>query len=90
MKVRKMRLLRHKYGISRREVAILCGVSPQRISRIELDEHYGLAGSTVKNVMLAFETIIVSRRNKLDALQADYAKHKSSLLERVEERDYEL
>ena len=36
MQVRKMRLLRHKYGISNPDLSRICGLSPQRISEIEL------------------------------------------------------
>lgn len=38
MQVRKMRLLRHKHGITRPELGRACALSPQRISEIELSE----------------------------------------------------
>ena len=38
MKVRKMRLLRHKHHISLVELSDACGVFKQRLSEIELDK----------------------------------------------------
>ena len=65
MKVRKMRILRHKYHISRKDLATLCGVSPQRISRIELEDYFGLESGMAKRIRDAFETIIAERKSEL-------------------------
>ena len=90
MKVRKMRILRHKYHISRKDLATLCGVSPQRISRIELEDYFGLESSMAKRIREAFETIIASRQSELSTLRTDFEKNKESLFDRVEEIGYEL
>lgn len=90
MKVRKMRILRYKYHISRKELATLCDVSPQRISRIELEEYFGLESSMAKRIRDAFETIIASRQSELSTLRTDFEKNKESLFDRVEEIGYEL
>ena len=49
MQVRKMRLLRHKHGITRPELGRVCALSPQRISEIELSVA-GLAPETAARV----------------------------------------
>lgn len=90
MKVRKMRLLRLKYGILRRDLGKHCGISPQRISEIELEKFPGLETSTKKRIENAFSEIISSRQRELNAFRDDFEKHKASLFEGVEEYSYEL
>ncbi len=89
MKVRKMRLLRHKYHISLAELSDACGVSKQRLSEIELDK---TSVSTVAARMIAdgFSVVEKRRRDNLKALSKDFRRHKNALLESVEEHGYEL
>ena len=68
----------------------LCGVSPQRISRIELEDYFGLESSMDKRIRDAFETIIAERQSELSTLRTDFEKNKESLFDRVEEIGYEL
>lgn len=78
--VRRMRLLREKYGISCRELAGFAGVSVQRISQIELS---GASGTQENQrlVSAAFKALIQNRSERLRRLEADYAEYESRLLD---------
>lgn len=89
MKVRKMRLLRHKHGITRSELGCACALSPQRISEIELSET-GLVPETEEKLRRGFETVARRREDALRSLRSDLNRHGASLFEPVEENGYEL
>ena len=89
MQVRKMRLLRHKHGITRPELGRACALSPQRISEIELSET-GLIPETQEKLQRGFESVAQRREDALRSLRGDLARHGESLFEPVEETGYEL
>ena len=89
MQVRKMRILRHKHGITRPELGRACALSPQRISEIELSET-GLVPKTEEKLRRGFETVARRREDALRSLRGDLARHGESLFEPVEESGYEL
>ena len=89
MQVRKMRLLRHKHGITRPELGRACALSPQRISEIELSET-GLVPETEEKLRRGFETVVRRREDALRSLRGDLARHGENLFEPVEESGYEL
>ena len=89
MEVRKMRLLRHKHGITRSELGCACALSPQRISEIELSET-GLVPETEEKLRRGFETVARRREDALRSLRGDLARHGESLFEPVEETGHEL
>lgn len=90
MQVRKMRLLRLKYQISLPELAQFCGISPQRISEIELNPDVRLDRHTAAKVNDAFASAVEQRYATLEQLESEYHKHKDTLLDCVEETTYEL
>ena len=89
MQVRKMRILRHKHGITRPELGRACALSPQRISEIELSET-GLIPETQEKLRHGFESVAQRREDALRSLRGDLARHGESLFEAVEETGYEL
>lgn len=89
MKVRKMRLLRHKYGITNPDLSRICGLSPQRISEIELGGE-DLAPGPKQKLLYAFHTIAEQRQANVLALCDDLSRHEKSLFDTVEESAYEL
>ena len=89
MQVRKMRLLRHKYGISNPDLSRICGLSPQRVSEIELSGAE-LAPGPKRKLLHAFHTIAEQRQASAMALCDDLSRHENSLFDTVEESDYEL
>ena len=89
MQVRKMRILRHKHGITRPELGRACALSPQRISEIELSET-GLIPETQEKLRRGFESVAQRREDALRSLRDDLARHGESLFEPVEETGYEL
>ena len=90
MKVRKMRLLRLKSGVLRRDLGELWGLSPQRISEIELNPAPEVSDDTQRRLKSAFKMLIEQRQKQMDDLRHDYMDMESSLLEGVEETTYEL
>ena len=86
MKQRKMRLLREKHGVSIAELSRHCGVSPQRLSQIELESKANTTHlkSLVKK---AFSGCIKSRQKKLSALASDFQKCKDKLLDFAENKE---
>lgn len=89
MKARKIRLLRKKYRISLTELADACGLSEQRVSEIELGVT-PLSPSTTTKIQSGFEKLMEQHQAMLLHLNQDYAKHKETLSESVEEIGYEL
>ena len=89
MQVRKMRLLRHKHSIARRELGRACGLSPQRISEIELSVE-GLTPATEEKLRRAFYAVAAQRNASVQSLTGDLARHEGSLFDAVEEVGYEL
>ena len=89
MKVRKMRLLRHKHGITRSELGCACALSPQRISEIELSGT-GLIPETKEKLQRGFESVVQRREDALRSLRRDLNRHGASLFDPVEENGYEL
>ena len=89
VQVRKMRLLRHKHGITRPELGRACALTPQRISEIELSGA-GLVPETKEKLRRGFESVAQQREDALRSLRGDLARHGESLFEPVEETGYEL
>lgn len=89
MQVRKMRILRHKHGITRPELGRACALSPQRISEIELSAA-GLTPATEEKLLRGFYAVAQMREDALHALRDDLDRHGESLFEPVEEAGYEL
>ena len=89
MRVRKIRLLRLKYGITCKEIGAAAGISAQRVSQIELCEE-GISEETKIKLKNALEKIIRDRESSCKALSAAYETHKDSLFEHVMETAYEL
>ncbi len=89
MQVRKMRLLRHKHNITRPELGRACGLSPQRISEIELGVER-LAPSTEEKLWHAFYAVAEQRKANVLSLTGDLTRHGGSLFDAVEEAGYEL
>ena len=77
MKVRKMRLLRHKHGITRSELGCACALSPQRISEIELSGT-GLIPETKEKLQRGFESVVQKHPNWkiLEQVDADFTTAK--------------
>lgn len=90
MQVRKMRLFRLKYQITRKELGQACGLSPQRISEIELDPAPMLNAETKEKLEKAFETVVERRRGEWTELYQTFAYHRDTLTNAVEETAYEL
>ena len=90
MQVRKMRILRQKYGISLTEIARACGVSKQRVSQIELITDRSVELETAGKIIRAFAGIAQRRRTEYQNLERDFTNHKATLLDCVEEDGYEL
>ena len=88
MQVRKMRLLRHKHGITRPELGLVCALSPQRISEIELSVA-GLAPGTAEKHGGGGESVAPRRGEAPGSRRDDLARHGASLFEPVE-AGYEL
>ena len=89
MKVRKIRLLRHMFGITCKEIGVAAGISEQRVSQIELCEE-GITEATMIKLKKGLEKIILNRKESCEALSDAYALHKDSLFELVMENAYEL
>ena len=68
----RARALRLRYGISLAELADAAGLSPQLISKIELEPLRQTTGHE-KRLNRAFATIIDHRRARLDALETELA-----------------
>ena len=86
VQVRKMRLLRHKHRITYLELGRACGLSPQRISEIELSAEE-LSPAAVEKLRRAFFAVAERREAGVKELYADLARYESSLFE---EEGYEL
>lgn len=89
MQVRKLRVLRLKYHISLVELSRACGISPQRISEIELNPG-GITDVTVAKLLDGLADVIQRRSHTQLALQADFDRTKYTLMEPVGETDYAL
>ena len=89
MQVRKMRLLRHKHRITRLELGRACGLSPQRISEIELSAE-NLTQATGEKLRKGFYAVAAQREASLASLCGDLARYENGLFEAVEEAVYEL
>jgi len=89
MKVRKIRLLRHMFGITCKELGKASGLSAQRESQIELCEE-GISDATMIKLQTGFEKIILDREKSCKELASAYARHKDTLFDLVMENDYEL
>jgi transcriptional regulator with XRE-family HTH domain len=81
-----MRQIRLKYAISLPELAQTVGVSPQYLSLLELNNYY-ITESAYKNVQLAFDRVLATRRNNLEAMFAAYSACREHILDFVEESD---
>ena len=89
MLVSKILLFRRKYGISRSELGAASGLSKQRIYEFETTVGYHMP-ATVEKLCHGLETIIERRKAGIASLSSDLEKHKTSLLDYVEENSYEL
>ncbi len=89
MLVRKMRLLRHKHHIYLTDLSRFCGLSPQRLSEIELNVE-GLLPATEEKVRQALYAAAGQREAELSSLRSDLERYGDSLFETVKESDYAL
>ncbi|MDR1330097.1 MAG: helix-turn-helix domain-containing protein [Oscillospiraceae bacterium] len=81
-----MRALRHKHGVSLAELARCAGVSAQYISGIELGAYP--ATEHMRNISRsAFERLIRSNREHIEALADDLAIYRESLLDPMEDEN---
>lgn len=89
MLVSKIKLIRMKYGITRAELGLACGLSEQRIHEIEtkVGKH---VPATMDKLCCGLEKVIVQRQADVFLLCSDLEKHRGTLLEYVEENAYEL
>ncbi len=89
MLVSKLLLFRRKYGISRSELGSACGLSMQRIYELEIIRSKPTS-ATVEKLHRGLVKVLEQRRSSISAFSADLEKHKTSLLDYVEENSYEL
>ncbi len=89
MLVSKLLLFRRKYGISRSELGSACGLSMQRIYELEIKKS-NPTSATVEKLRRGREKVIEQRRSGISAFSADLEKHKTTILDYVEENTYEL
>ena len=87
--MRKLRLLRLKYHISLVELSRASGLTPQRISELELGSGNILA-ATEQKLQNGMEQVIKQRKEALVALQNDYLQHKDTLMNPAGEIDHDL
>lgn len=79
----QLRILRHKHGISLKELECYCSFSAQYLSRLDL----GQVKRTRKNEQAlseALEAIIVARKASALALEKSYQAVQGRLLQRME------
>ena len=89
MKARKLRILRKKHGISLHDLSAATGLSPQRISEIELNQRR-ITPEVEERIRMGLEKMIAQRKTQAIALWEDYSKHSKTLLKIVEGSTYEL
>ena len=89
MKARKLRILRKKHGISLHDLSAATGLSPQRISEIELNQRR-ITPEVEERVKRGIEKMLAQRKAQVAALRKDYSKHGKTLLKIVEDTTYEL
>lgn len=89
MKVKRFRILRLRHHISMVELGKACGVSPQRISELELTDHTPEA-ATVCKIQRGFDRVIAQREEKLNNLRQEYTQCRDELMEKVGEYEYEI
>ena len=89
MHVRKLRLLRLKYHISLVELSQASGMTPQRISELELGSGNTLP-VTEQKLLNGMEQVIRQRQEAHTALQQDFLQYRDTLMELVGETDYAL
>ena len=87
--MRKLRLLRLKYHISLVELSRASGLSPQRISELELGSG-NILTATEQKLQNGMEQVIRRRKEDQVDLQNDYLRHKNTLMELVGEADHDL
>ena len=82
-----MRTLRHRYGITIRELAEAVGVSHQYVSDLELGKYtgrYDFRHSGIPLMQAAFERVVDNKAEQARRLSEDYGKYRHSLLDFVE------
>ncbi len=89
MEVRKIRVLRLKYHISLIELSQTSGLSPQRLSQLEL-YNSRMTAETARKLTEGLEKVILRREKEQQNLWDDYERHRSSLMEMVRETSYVL
>jgi transcriptional regulator with XRE-family HTH domain len=75
-----MRNFRLKHKISLQEIANAVGKSQQWVSKVEL----GKAPATIHNryyMMLALQQVVLNRKREADALEDEFRKMKTKILE---------
>jgi len=85
-----MRQLRHKYGITIRELAEAVGLSHQFVSDLELGKYtgrYNYRQSGVPLMQKALESIIGNRAAQAQRLSEDFERNRHRLLDYMEEKD---
>lgn len=84
MKLRIMRLMRLKHGVSLAELSRAVSRSPQYFSSIELGEYPPTDGAK-QLVATAFDSVAKARADAVSEFQDDYAENREKLLDFIEE-----
>ena len=82
---KRMRTLRHRYGISMGELAAQTGISQQRLSEIELEEGPPTPYRE-KLVARGFQEVVQERQNRLTELRQELSEWEGQLLSWEKER----
>lgn len=89
MQVRKIRNLRLRHRISTVELGHACGLSPQRVSEIELGDAE-LSPETQRKLSAGIHLIADQRERELNLLRKDLNSLHTRLFELEEEEHYDL
>ena len=84
-----MRFLKLIHHINLTDLSRFCGLSPQRLSEIELNVE-GLLPATEEKVRQAFYAAADQREAELSSLRSDLERYGDSLFETIKESDYAL
>lgn len=79
----RLRILRHKYRISLKELQQHCGLSGQYISQLEFGR-YNRTPRNEQSIDAAFCSLIAARRASLEQLEREYHSYKGTMLQILE------
>ena len=89
MQVRKLRFLRLKHHISLTELSKNSGMTPQRISELELSTG-NVTDTTIQKLLCGMEQVILQRQESQTVLQRDFLLHRDTIMELVGASDNDL